>query len=49
MSFRDVLWLCYLQRTRVAGADLLFEKTFMKEHKLVQVFDVLFNLHSEKL
>jgi hypothetical protein len=48
MSFRDVLWLCYLSRTRVAGADLLFEKNHMKGHKLVQVFDVLFDLHSDK-
>jgi hypothetical protein len=48
MSFRDVLWLCYLKRTRVAGADLLFEKTHMKENKLVQVFEVLFDLYSNR-
>jgi len=48
MSFRDILWLCYLKRTRVAGADLLFEKTHMKENKLVQVVDVLFDLYSNR-
>jgi rubrerythrin len=47
LSFRDVLWLCYLRHDRVGGIDLLFEKTPMKQHKLVQVVDVLFNLHSE--
>jgi len=49
LSFRDILWLCYLKRTRVAGADLLFEKSFMKAHKLVQVVDVIFDLHSDRL
>jgi DNA repair exonuclease SbcCD ATPase subunit len=49
MSFRDILWFCYLQRIRVAGAELLFESNYMKGHKLVQVFDVLFDLHSETL
>jgi hypothetical protein len=48
LSFRDVLWLCYLRRDRVGGYDLLFEKTPMKQNKLVQVVDVIFNLHSEK-
>ncbi|XHH09015.1 MAG: hypothetical protein ACFCUE_15845 [Candidatus Bathyarchaeia archaeon] len=48
LSFRDVLWLCYLKRERVGGVDLLFEKQHMKQHKLVQVVDVIFNLHSEK-
>ena len=48
LSFRDVLWVCYLRRERVGGYDLLFEKTPMKQNKLVQVVDVIFNLHSEK-
>lgn len=49
MSFRDVLWLCYLKRTRVAGVNLLFEKTHMKALKLRQVVDVIFDLHSDRL
>jgi hypothetical protein len=48
MSFRDLLWVCYLKRTRVAGADLVFESNFAKANKLVQVVDVIFNLHSDK-
>lgn len=49
MSFRDVMWLCYLERTRVAGANLLFEKTHMKAIKLRQVAEVIFDLHSDRL
>jgi len=49
MSLRDLMWFCYLNRKRVAGADLLFESNHMKKIKLRQVFDVLFNLYSERL
>ncbi len=48
LSFRDILWLCYLRRTRVAGNDLLFESNRLKENKLIQVVDVLFDLHSDR-
>ena len=49
MSLRDILWLCYLQKNRVAGNNLLFENNYMKAIKLRQVFDVLFGLYSERL
>jgi hypothetical protein len=49
LSFRDVLWVCYLERTRVAGADLLFENTIPKMLKLRQVVDIIFGVHSDRL
>lgn len=49
MSWRDIMWLCYLESSRVAGENLLFESIQMKNIKLKQVFDVLFGIHSERL
>lgn len=49
LSFRDLMWLCYLRRRRVAGENLLFEKTHMKSIKLKQVIEVVLALHSDRL
>lgn len=49
MSLRDLLWFCYVDRQRVAGAKLLFENEPMKKIKLRQVADVIFDLHSTVL
>jgi DNA repair exonuclease SbcCD ATPase subunit len=50
MSFRDLMWFCFLERERVGGKNLVFEKdNFMKRLKMVQVFDVIFDLYSKRL
>jgi hypothetical protein len=49
MSFRDIMWFCFLERERVGGKNLVFEKDFMKRIKMVQVFDVIFDLHSKRI
>lgn len=50
MSLRDLLWFCYVERrSRVAAARLLFENEHMKNIKLRQVADVIFDLHSTVL
>ncbi|MCU0849720.1 MAG: hypothetical protein MUC80_00395 [Candidatus Thermoplasmatota archaeon] len=49
MSFRDLLGLCYLKKTRIGENSLLFENNHMKSIKLRQVFDVLFGLYSNKI
>jgi len=46
MSFRDLLWFCYLDQGRIDDdKDFLFEKTFMKKIKLKQVFKVIFDIY----
>ncbi len=46
MSFRDLLWFCYLDQGRIDDdKDFLFEKTFMKNIKLKQVFKVIFDVY----
>lgn len=49
MSFRDVLWFCYLKKIRVNGQNLLFEREYIKNIKLNQVFEILFRINSEKI
>lgn len=46
LSFRDLLWLCYLKRSRVGGEQLLFENEYWKYNKLIQVVDIVFNVYS---
>jgi DNA repair exonuclease SbcCD ATPase subunit len=50
MSFRDIMWFCFMERERIGGKNLVFEKdNFMKRLKMIQVFDVIFDLHSKRL
>ncbi len=49
MSFRDLMFICYLRYDRISGLNLLFEKTPQKYIKLRQVVDVIFDLHSDIL
>jgi hypothetical protein len=49
LSFRDVLWLCYLENPRLDGRALLFEPNHMKHLKLRQVIEVVFGIHDDQL
>lgn len=49
MSFRDIMWFCFLKNERLDNKDLLFEKTYMKKIKLLQVFEVIFHIHGNEL
>lgn len=48
MSFRDLLWFCYLQNRRLDD-NLLFEREYPKNLKFPQVFDVIFGVHGDRL
>jgi hypothetical protein len=49
LSFRDVLWLCFLENPRLDSRALLFEPTYMKNLKLRQVIEVIFGVHDDQL
>ncbi|MCX7748569.1 MAG: hypothetical protein N2645_17025 [Clostridia bacterium] len=49
MSFRDLMWFCYLQNERLDNKFLLYENEFMKHLKFEQVFNVIFKVHENKL
>jgi hypothetical protein len=48
LSFRDLMWLCFLPNERLDGKDLLFESVPMKHLKLRQVVDVVFDVHDDR-
>ena len=43
------MWFCYLTSRRIDNGDLLFEANYMKKLKLLQVFNVIFNIHDNYL
>jgi hypothetical protein len=49
MSFRDLMWLCYLQHSRLDNQELLFEHHRYKHYKLQQVIEVLFDVADQRL
>jgi hypothetical protein len=49
LSFRDVMWLCYLSARRAGTDHLLHEDERMQELKLRQVIEVLFDVHEDQL
>ncbi len=49
MSFRDLMWLCYLPNERIDSKQLLHESQFMKSLKLRQVLEVVFDVHDDRL
>lgn len=49
LSFRDVLWLCFLENPRLDNQALLFEPNHMKNLKLRQVIEVVFGIHDDQL
>jgi len=49
MSFRDILWFCYLNQNRIDDdKHFLFENEYYKNIKFKQVFKVLFNIQDNK-
>jgi hypothetical protein len=48
LSFRDLMWLCFLPNERLDNRSLLFEDTPMKQLKLRQVVDVVFDVHDDR-
>jgi hypothetical protein len=49
MSFRDLMWLCYLPNRRLDNEALLFEDHQQKRYKLQQVIEVLFDVADQRL
>ncbi|MFK3980631.1 DNA recombination protein RecN [Micromonospora sp. NPDC050397] len=47
LSFRDLMWLCFLPNERLDDKNLLFENAPMKHLKLRQVVDVVFDVHDD--
>lgn len=48
LSFRDLMWLCFLPNEQVASKNLIFENHVMKKIKLRQVIDVIFDVHDDR-
>jgi len=48
LSFRDLMWFCYLPNERLDDKNLLFESSPMRFLKLGQVFNVIFGCHDDK-
>lgn len=49
LSFRDVMWLCFLSNHRMDGRQLLHESNHMQNIKLKQVIEVVFGIHDDQL
>lgn len=49
LSFRDLMWVCYLQHRRLDNQALLFEDNPYKRFKLQQVIEVLFDVADQRL
>jgi hypothetical protein len=49
LSFRDLMWLCYLPHRRLDNEALLFEDHNFKGPKLQQVIEVLFDIADQRL
>lgn len=48
LSFRDLMWLCFLPNERLDNRNLLFENHPMKHLRLRQVVDVVFGVHDDR-
>ncbi len=48
LSFRDLMPLCFLPGERLDDRNLLFENAPMKNLKLLQVIDVIFDVHDDR-
>jgi hypothetical protein len=49
LSFRDLMWLCFLPNSRTDNRQLLQEHHYMRELKLRQVIEVVFGVHDQQL
>ena len=48
LSFRDLMWLCYLSADRHDAGGLLFEQSPPKHLKLRQVIEVVFDVYDDR-
>ena len=48
LSFRDIMWLCYLENVRLDDQRLMYEGNFMQSLKLRQVIAVVFGVHDDQ-
>jgi hypothetical protein len=48
LSFRDLMRLCFLPNERLDNKNLLFEYNQIKQLKLRQVIDVVFDMHDDR-
>jgi len=48
LSFRDLMWLCFLSNHRMDGRQLLHEANHMQNLKLRQVIEVVFGIHDDQ-
>lgn len=49
LSFRDLMWLCFLPTDRLGAKNLLHENERMKRLKLSQVIEAVFGVHDDAL
>jgi hypothetical protein len=49
LSFRDLMWLCFLPNSRMDNRQLLQEHHYVRELKLRQVIEVVFGVHDQQL
>ncbi len=49
LSFRDLMWLCFLPSYRMDSRQLMHEGNYMQELKLRQVIEVVFGIHDDQL
>jgi hypothetical protein len=49
LSFRDVMWLCFLPNHRLDSRQLLHEAAHVQHLKLRQVIEVVFGIHDDQL
>ncbi len=48
LSFRDVMWLCYLENRRLDDGRLLHDDIFMQRIKFQQVIAVIYGIHDNQ-
>jgi hypothetical protein len=49
LSFRDIMWLCFLSKDRIGSRQLMHEASYMQEIKLRQVIEVVFAIHDDQV
>ena len=49
LSFRNIIWFCYLKAERLDNKSLLFENDPVMHNKLRQVFDIIFKIHENEI
>jgi hypothetical protein len=49
LSFRNIIWFCYLKAERLDNKSLLLENDPVMHNKLRQVFDIIFKIHENEM